>query len=125
MKIGILTNQFNHLHLNDALDYVREAGIEAVELGAGGYAGTKHLDDFGGIAKLIESDSARRELLLAVASRGLMISALSAHGNPLHPDKNLAQSHHDSFRTAVLLAEKLGVPVLNGFSGCPGGSPAD
>src|SRR5438132_6685200 len=115
MKIGILTNQFNGLQLHDALDAIREAGIQAVELGAGGYAGTKHLDDAGGVQTLIGSEAARRELLNAVASRGLMISALSAHGNPLHPDRMMAEEHHAAFRDAVLLAQRLGVPVVNGF----------
>src|SRR5438046_112436 len=125
MKIGILTNQFNSYNLPDALDEIAAAGIEAVELGAGAYAGTKHLDDAGGIASLMESDSARKELLRAVESRGLIISALSVHGNPLHPNREIARKDHEAFRTAVLLAERLGVPVLNGFSGCPGGVQSD
>lgn len=125
MKIGILTNQFNALHLNAALDAIQAAGIEAIELGAGGYAGTKHLDDAGGVARLVESDSARRELLNAVESRGLMISALSAHGNPLHPDRAIADAHHSAFLEAVNLASLLGVPVVNGFSGCPAGARGD
>ena len=56
---------------------------------------------------------------------GLEISALSSHGNMVHPDKAIAKSFDDDLTNAILLAEKLGVPVVNTFSGCPGGSPQD
>lgn len=53
------------------------------------------------------------------------ISALSAHGNAVHPDKAIAKKFDEDLTNAILLAEKLGVPVVNTFSGCPGGSPED
>ena len=53
------------------------------------------------------------------------ISALSAHGNAVHPDKAIAKKFDEDLTNALLLAEKLGVPVVNTFSGCPGGSPED
>ena len=53
------------------------------------------------------------------------ISALSAHGNAVHPDKASAKKFDEDLTNAILLAEKLGVPVVNTFSGCPGGSPED
>lgn len=49
-----------------------------------------------------------------------MISALSCHGNPLHPQKELAAKDHEDFVNTVKLAQKLGVKVVNTFSGCPG-----
>jgi sugar phosphate isomerase/epimerase len=52
----------------------------------------------------------------------LSISALSCHGNPLHPDKAVAQEYDELFKKTVLLAEKLEVPVVVTFSGCPGDS---
>ena len=56
----------------------------------------------------------------AVESRGLTISALSAHGNPLHPQKHIAKEFHDAIIQTIDLAERLEVPVVNTFSGCPG-----
>jgi sugar phosphate isomerase/epimerase len=53
---------------------------------------------------------------------GLSISALSCHGNPLHPDAAQARSADDVFRKTVRLAEKMQVPVVVTFSGCPGDS---
>jgi sugar phosphate isomerase/epimerase len=61
-----------------------------------------------------------KELRKQVTSRGLIISALSQHGNPLHPDDDIARAAHETWRRTVQLAEVLAIPVVNAFSGCPG-----
>ena len=43
----------------------------------------------------------------------------------MSPDPNVAAHDAETFRRTVLLAERLGVSVIVGFSGCPGGSPTD
>ena len=53
-----------------------------------------------------------------------MISALSCHGNPLHPDSKTASEHHTVFEQTVQLAQRLGVKQVITFSGCPGGTPS-
>ncbi len=129
MKIGIFTALFHDRPLEEALDYIAAAGIESVELGGGAYPGSRHLDDFGGIVALAQDDAKRAKLVNAVKSRGLIISAVSVHGNPLHPNRAIQHEHEDAFHNAVLLAEKLAgdgiMPqaIVNGFSGCPGDSP--
>jgi sugar phosphate isomerase/epimerase len=52
----------------------------------------------------------------------MIISALSQHGNPLHPQREIAERAHETWRATVQLAERLEVPVVNAFSGCPGDS---
>ncbi|MBV9848652.1 MAG: sugar phosphate isomerase/epimerase [Armatimonadetes bacterium] len=123
MKIGIFTALFHDRPIDEALDAIAGAGIQAVELGAGAYPGSRHLDDVGGVEKLINDEGARRELRRKVESRGLTLDSLSVHGNPIHPDKAIAEDHHKAFENAVLLAEKLDLGVVNGFSGCPGDGP--
>ena len=81
MKIGVFTVLFSQRPLEETLDYVKAAGCEAVEIGVGGYPGSAHAD----AAALVEDAGKRKQLLEAVTSRGLEISALSCHGNPLHP----------------------------------------
>ena len=126
MKIGIFTALFQDRPIEEALDYIAGAGIESVEFGGGAYPGSSHLDNMGGAETLIHDDAARKKLVDAVKSRNLIISALSVHGNPLHPDRVIADAHHKAFENAVLLAEKLhgdGImpqATVNGFSGCPG-----
>ena len=119
MKIGLFIALFGDKSLDDALDTCVAEGIQAVEIGCGAYPGKAHLD----IDALLESKAKRDELLKKIESRGLMLSALSCHGNPLHPVKSIAQDHHNAFVNGVKLASALGVPVVNGFSGCPGDGP--
>lgn len=120
MKIGVFTVLMSDQPLEQVLDFLAENGVEAVELGTGNYPGNAHCDP----DKLLESDKARKDLLKAVEKRGLVISALSCHGNPLHPNKQFAQEHLDVHRKTVLLAQKLGIDTVIGFSGCPGDSPS-
>jgi sugar phosphate isomerase/epimerase len=53
---------------------------------------------------------------------GFTISALSCHGNPLHPNPAVAKAYQETSKRTVRLAEKLGVSVVIDFSGCPGDS---
>ncbi|MCL6603704.1 MAG: sugar phosphate isomerase/epimerase [Paenibacillus sp.] len=116
MKLGVFMVLFGGRKLEDALDYVASKGLKAVEIGTGGYPGNGHCNP----QLLLENETALKEFKHAVESRGLMISALSCHGNPLHPQKELARKDHEDFLNSVKLAQKLEVPVVNTFSGCPG-----
>ena len=118
MKLGVLTALFADRPFKDVLNLVQEAGLDCIEIGTGNYPGNAHIDVDG----LLASESARIAYLQAVSSRGLQISALSCHGNPLHPRREVAQASHDVYRKTVELAGKLGVPCVNLFSGCPGDS---
>lgn len=120
MKIGVFTALFGQRSLEETLDYVAEAGVEMVELGTGNYPGSPHCDP----DKLLGNAAAQKKLLKAVESRGLAISALSCHGNPLHPDKAFAKANHEVHRKTVQLAKELGIGTVINFSGCPGDSPS-
>lgn len=119
MKIGVLTVLFGQQSRGAALDYIAQAGVEAVELGTGNFPGDAHMD----LDQLLSSESARKELMHDVESRGLTISALSCHGNPIHPNKEIAKAHHETWRKTAELAQKLGIERVVGFSGCPGDGP--
>ena len=118
MKIGVFTALFGQQSLEQALDYAAAAGVEAVEIGTGNYPGNPHCDTDG----LLKSEAKRKQFLKAISSRGLSLSGLSCHGNPLHPDPKIARAHHDVHRKTVSLAKMLGLKVVINFSGCPGDS---
>ena len=118
MKIGVLTALFADRPIEEVLDYVKALGLEMVELGAGNYPPKSHCDP----DILLNDDVACDKLKKALSDRGLGISAISSHGNPLHPQKEIANLHDEYIKKSILLAEKLGVEVVNGFSGCPGDS---
>lgn len=119
MKIGVFTALFGQMSFEEALDYAAKSGVEMVELGTGNYPGKPHCDP----DKLLGNKTAQKEFLKAIESRGLAISALSCHGNALHPNKKFAQENHETHRKTVQLARELGVEVVINFSGCPGDSP--
>ena len=121
MKLGVFTPLFNDLSFEDMLDQVAAKGLETVEIGTGASPGDAHLK----IDTLLASSDARKEYLQKVADRGLSISALSAHGNPISPDKNQAQAHDELLRKTIKLASLMNVPVVNGFSGVGGGNATD
>ena len=121
MKIGLLTVPFQNLSFVEALDRASAAGVSAVEIGAGGYPGSHHCP----VEELLASESKRQAYLEAITSRGLILSALSVHNNPLHPDQATAATADNVLRNAILLAQQLDVPVVNGFSGLPAGAPGD
>ena len=44
MELGFLTVPFKETPLKEVLPYLKSLGITALELGAGGYPGTGHID---------------------------------------------------------------------------------
>ena len=121
MRIGVFIALFQNLPLEEALDRAVADGVSAVEIGAGGYASSPHCP----VDELLASDSKRKTYMQAITSRGLILSALSIHNNPIHPRKEVARAADETFHKAIRLARLLEVPVINTFSGCPGGSPQD
>jgi sugar phosphate isomerase/epimerase len=117
MKLGVFTPVFGTLSTKDMLARVRSLGrIQAIELGTGAWPGRDHLD----VDAILADAAAAREYRQMVEDAGLTISALSCHGNPLHPNRTTAAADDEVFRKTVRAAERLGVRVVVTFSGCPG-----
>lgn len=120
MKLGVLTVPLYSMNLKDCLAYLKSLGVQSVELGCGGNPGTGHCD-----AKALLADKSKlAEFKETIKESGLEISAFSAHGNGVHPNAEVAQKDTEDLENAILLAEEMGVGVVNTFSGCPGDSDA-
>ena len=119
MKIGVLTVLLSDRPFEEALDYLVELGVEAVEIGTGAYPGNAHCRP----EELLRSDAKLKAFRRAVEGRHLRISALSCHGNPLHPQRARARADHRVFDQTVRLAARLDVDRVITFSGCPGSDP--
>lgn len=117
MKIGVFTALLSNFPLDKVLDKLAGLGIHTVELGTGNYPGDPHCK-----LEMLNDRHALAEFRKKLEGRGFSISALSCHGNPLHPDRAVAKAYQETSRRTVRLAEKLGVPVVIDFSGCPGDS---
>ncbi len=119
MKLGVLTVPLGDMNLEEVLAYLSGLGVQTVELGAGGFPGKAHLDP----DRLLGNPSEIQHIKDLLDKYHMEISAVSCHGNPVHPQKEVAQSFHEQFEKAVLVAEQLGVDTVVGFSGCPGDCP--
>ena len=118
MKLGVFTTLLSNLSLEESLKYFKSLGIEAVEIGAGGYPGNAHANP-----EILLNDAKELDTFKGlIKDYDVEISALSCHGNPVHPDKVTAKYFDDAIRNTILLAEKLGIHQINTFSGCPGDS---
>ena len=117
MRIGVFTPLLASLPLEEVLKKIAKLGISTVELGTGNYPGEPHCR-----LSMLDSKSELAEFKRTLDDHGVSVSALSSHGNPLHPDVPRARHDREVSRKTILLAEKLGVPVVVDFSGCPGDS---
>lgn len=118
MKLGVFTVLFANKSFTEMLDYVKAAGLDAVEIGTGCYPGNNHCP----LDTLLEDEGARNAYMEEIHSRGLQISAFSCHGNPISPDEAFAKDSHETLLKTIDLAALTGVEVVNCFSGVPGDS---
>lgn len=121
MKIGVFTILFNDRNLSDCLKYLSDLGVEAAEIGTGGYSKSKHCD----LDEVLTSKKNLDKFKEVFAKNNITISALSCHGNPVHPKKEISLKDHEEFVKTIMFAEKIGVDTVLVTSGCPGGSPKD
>lgn len=116
MKLGVMSPVLASMGMEEALAYLSSLGVDSFEVGAGGYPGKAHLDpkDYIGHPEKVEW------LKGLLEKYNIEICAISSHGNPIHPNKDIAKKFHDEFVDAMKVAALLGVDTVVGFSGCPG-----
>jgi len=117
MKVGVFTALLATFSLDKVLEKLKSLNISTVELGTGNYPGDPHCK-----LSMLSDRPALKDFKQKLADSGFTISALSCHGNPLHPNPAVAKAYQDISKRTVRLAEKLEVPVVIDFSGCPGDS---
>ena len=116
MKLSVLANLYGAKTLDETLKILSGLGVHTVEIGAGGYPGKAHCNP----KELLADEKKYDEFVATFKKYDVEICALACHGNPLHPNTEIAAQYDKDFRNAILLAEKLGLDTVIGFSGCPG-----
>src|ERR1700736_4810445 len=108
--IGVFDPAFPDLTLDQLVEKYQQMGVEAAEIGTGGYPNNKHcpLDD------LLADPAKLRAWQKKFDDHNIKVATLSCHGNPVHPDKGAAELADQTFRKTVQLAEKIGVKVIVG-----------
>ena len=115
MRVGCFTALLSQFPLEKVLEKLKKLDISTVELGTGNYPGGPHCS-----LDMLASKTKLNDFKKTIADNGFTISALSCHGDALHPNAAFAKSNQEISRKTIQLAEKLGVPVVIDFSGCPG-----
>ena len=121
MKLSVFAVLLAAKPFDEACKYLANAGVQAVEIGCGGFPGKAHCDPKEFLAHPEKID----EMLATLKKYNLEIAALSTHGNCVHPNPEVARQFEEDYENTILLAEKMGVDTVVTFSGCPGGSPED
>jgi sugar phosphate isomerase/epimerase len=121
IPIGVFDPAFPDLTLDQLVEKYASLGVEAAEIGTGGYPNNHHCP----MNELLEDPAKLKAWKKKFEDHNIKVATLSCHGNPVHPDRSIADRDAETFRKTVLLAEKLDVKVIVGFSGCPGGNPND
>jgi sugar phosphate isomerase/epimerase len=121
MKLSVFSPVLADRSLEEACKTLHDNGVRWMEMGCGGYPGKAHCDP-----EQLLADPKKLDAFKATLKKyDIQLSALSVHGNPVHPDRATAEGYQKDFEQAVLLAQKLGITRIIGFSGCPGGSAQD
>ena len=116
MELCVMSPVLNQMGLEEAMAYLSGLGVDSIEIGAGGYPGKAHLDP----KEYLDNPAKVQELKDLLKKYNLKFSALACHGNPVHPNKEIAKRFHEEFVDAMKLAVMLDVDTIIGFSGCPG-----
>jgi len=120
MKLGVMNPVLYTMPLDEALQYLSRLGVQAIEMGSGGYPGKAHFNP----AEYLANPAKVGELKGLLDKHGIEIAAFACHGNPVHPNKDTARQFHSDFADTLKVAELFEVNTVVTFSGCPGGCPA-
>ena len=88
MRIGCFTPLLSQFPLDKVFEKLRSLNISTVELGTGNYPGDPHCK-----LSMLNDRVALKDFKTKLSDNGFTISALSSHGNPLHPDKAVAKAY--------------------------------
>src|SRR5215475_588891 len=93
IPIGVFDPVYEKLSLDEMLDKVSALGLEAMEIGTGGYPNNKHCP----LDELIADKSKARAWQKKFEDKGIHVATLSCHGNPVHPNAEHAAKDKDTF----------------------------
>ncbi|WP_019181098.1 sugar phosphate isomerase/epimerase family protein [Microbacterium yannicii] len=119
MDVGLYMVALHDRPLERALDDMVRWGITRAEVAAGGFVPTPHCPR----GELLADAGRRAAWLEEFGARGIFLSALNVNGNPLHPDRAVADAHSRDIEEAIELAPLVGVDRIIVMPGAPGSGP--
>jgi sugar phosphate isomerase/epimerase len=122
LRLAAHTHALTNRQPEAGLRVLRDLGVCTVELAC---AGVFRDHRYGDPAILLASDRVFAAWRDMYKRNGITIGALSIHGEPLSPIRDVAETYAREFRTACRLAERMGVRRLSLRAGLPEGAPGD
>jgi sugar phosphate isomerase/epimerase len=119
VKLGAYTACLHDKPVAEALQTLRDLGLDSAEINSGGFLPPVHLP----IEQLRASQDARDEYLGLFGSAGVTLTALNCNGNPLDPNPEVGPKHAQDVRDAIELGALLGVRRVVTMSGLPASDP--
>lgn len=120
MKLGFFTAPYASQPLLQTLVTLRSKyspdQLECLELGTGNYPPNGHCD----LNNYLDNPARQEELRALLGKYNFSISALSCHGNPVHPRAEIASSHNSIQERTIKLAGQMGIETVVAFSGLQG-----
>lgn len=116
MRYGAYSACLHDRPLEDALQNLKDLGLNSIEINTGGFIPSPHCH----VDLLLASEQARMDYLEQINSYGIKLTALNCNGNALSPMPQVGPKHADDLRRTVELAGKLGVKRVVAMSGLPG-----
>src|SRR5258708_14555369 len=104
MRVGVFTALLSQASLDDVIKKLKSLSVTTVELGTGNYPGDPHCK-----LAMLEDTAALEDFKKKLDDNGVTVSALSCHGNALHPGRDVSNAHREVSRRPVQLAARLGV----------------
>src|ERR1700741_1563974 len=90
VRVGVFTALLAQMSLDDVLKKLKSLNIDTVELGTGNYPGDPHCK-----LSMLQNKTELKEFKQKLADNGFSISALSCHGNPLHPVPQTSKAYQE------------------------------
>ena len=87
MKLSVFAVLLQDKSFDEACAYLASKGVQAVEIGCGGFPGDAHCKPL----ELLNDETKLQAFKDTLARHHLDIAALSVHGNAVHPDKAVAE----------------------------------
>ncbi len=119
MKLGAYTACLHDKPVAEAVQVLRDLGLDSAEINSGGFLPPVHLP----IEELRASKTARDDYLGIFTDTGVALTALNCNGNPLDPNPAVGPKQAQDVLDSIEVASLLGVKRVVTMSGTPAGSP--
>jgi sugar phosphate isomerase/epimerase len=119
VKLGAYTACLHDKPVADAVQVLRDLGLDSAEINSGGFLPPVHLP----IEELRASQTARDDYLGIFTDAGVTLTALNCNGNPLDPNPAVGPKQAQDVLDSLEVASLLGVKRVVTMSGTPAGSP--